>query len=166
MNRGYRNRLTVESELVELVKFIGEMSYAVAFVDAGNYRLSALFEHYRDILIRGCESRAHVTHKYDNVGILDSHLCLKFHLREDDVVALGLDSSRIDNAEFFAAPLGLTVDSVTRYTGYVLYYRAALTDKLIEKCAFAHVRASYYCYNGFCHFNLHSAAHGGTNISQ
>ena len=152
VNGGYRNRLTLESKLVELVKLVGKLAYAVALVDAGYYRLSALFQHYRNVLVRCGKACSYVTHKHDNVCVLDSHLRLKLHLREDDIIALGLYSSRVNNNKLLSAPLGLAVDTVACHSGYVLNYRAALADKLIEKRALAHVRASYYCYNWFCHF--------------
>ena len=80
MNRGYGNRLALKAELVEFVEFKGESSYAIALVYAGNYRLSALFEHNSDISVICGKTGSDVAHKDYNVCALDSNLRLKTHL--------------------------------------------------------------------------------------
>ena len=76
-------------------------------------------------------------------------LCLEFHLGENDVVGLRLNTAGVNEGQLSAAPLALAVDAVTGDAGGVLHNGAALADELVEKRAFAHIGAAHDGHNGF-----------------
>ena len=149
--RRERDGLVVKAKLVKFVKFVGCVTYAVTLVDAGDNGLSALFEHNRNISVIGGKSRSYVAHKKNYVGVVNSNLRLKFHLRQNNIVGLGLNTARVDNHELLSAPFGFSVDSVACNAGLVFNDRAALAYKLIKKCALADVRSADNSYYWFCH---------------
>ena len=148
---GNADGIHIKAQLVELIEFHGRPSYAVTLVDAGDDGLSALFEHNGDVAVAGGQSRSDVAHKDDDVCRVNGKLSLHAHLREDDVVGLGLNASRVDHGQLFAAPLGLAVDAVTRNTGGVLHNGATLADQFIKQGTFANVGASHDGDNRICH---------------
>ena len=74
------NGVFLKAKFVEFVEFHRQSANAVALVDAGNDRLTALFQHNGNVAVIGSETRANVTHKDDNVGGVDCHLRLLTHL--------------------------------------------------------------------------------------
>ena len=145
MDRGKRDRIYRESELVEFVKSRIDIADLIRLVYARHDRLTALFKHDRNVPVVRDKSAAYIAHKKNDVRRIYGDLRLLLHFAQDDIVGLGLDSSGIDNYELSAAPLGLSVDAVSCNSGDVLDDRTPLAYKLIEKRAFAHVRASHYC---------------------
>ena len=139
VDRGHGDGVEVKAQLVELVVFVGQMTHAVALVDAGDDGLAALLEHDGDIAVGGGEARADVAHEDDGIGIVNGHLSLHLHLGQDDIVGAGLDTAGVDEDELAAVPFGLAVDAVTGDTGGVLHDGAALTDELVEQGRFTDV---------------------------
>ena len=60
-----------------------------------------------------------------------------------------VDTGGIDEYKFAVVPLRLCIDAVACDTRGVLYYRATLAYKLIEKRAFANVGSADYGYYRF-----------------
>ena len=142
---GNRYRVA-ETEVVELVYFRRRSADAVHLVYGEDYRLAALYQHGGYVAVVGGDSGGDIGDEYDCVGALHCEHCLLPHLREDDVVGLGLDTAGVDEHELLAEPLAAAVDTVAGNAGLVVHDGQALTHQLIEKCGLSHVRASYYCY--------------------
>ena len=87
-----------------------------------------LFEHLRNIHICRDHAALAVGHKDDHGGGINGELCLTAHLGEDDIVALRLNTARVDHKRGLAAPFGLAVDAVAGNTGGVVHDRQPLSD--------------------------------------
>ena len=96
------------------------MTNTVTLVDAGNDWLATLLEHNCNISVVCGKTCSYVAHKDNNVSVINSNLCLEFHLLENDVISFRLNTSCINNDIATAAPFGFSVDSISCYTGSVL----------------------------------------------
>ena len=94
-----------------------------------------------------------VGYENDNVCGGDGYFSLLTDEAENFVVGFGFDTAGIDHGELAAVPVGVGIKSVAGDTGNVLYDGQALACQFVEEHGFAHVGASYYCYQGLSHFN-------------
>ena len=154
MERGERDGLAVKAQLVKFIELVGDVAYLIRLVDGKNDGLSAFFEHHGDVAVVCKQSRTNIAHKDDGVRHLNGDLCLVAHLRENDIVGLGLDAARVDDGEAAPSPLAIAVNAVARDTGGVLYDTSALADQFIKQCTFADVGASNDGNHRLCHINF------------
>ena len=63
-----------------------------------------------------------IAHKYYNVGGCNGNLCLISHLLQNSIVALGLDTTRVNEKKTAVVPLCLRINTVTGNAGSILYY--------------------------------------------
>ena len=143
------NRVVIEAQFVEFIVFHRRTAHAVAFVGRQHNRLAALLEHDRNVAVRSGQPRAHVAEEHDHVRRVDCDLRLQFHLRKDHVVGFRLDSARVDQNQFSAAPFGFAVNAVAGHAGRILHDGAPLADEFIEQRALADIRSADNRDNGF-----------------
>ena len=124
---GNLNRLA-EAEVIELIELHRRLADSVTLVDAEHDRLARFLEHLRNIHICRDHAALAVGHKDDHGGGINGELCLTAHLGEDDIVALRLNTARVDHKRGLAAPFGLAVDAVAGNTGGVVHDRQPLSD--------------------------------------
>ena len=127
--------------------------------------LSRLFEHDRNLAVICGQPCADVAHEDDDVCRINGDLRLQSHLREDDIVGLGLNSARVDEDHFAASPFGFAVNTVAGDTGGVLDDRTALADQFIKQSTFTNVGASHDGDNRFCHNSVLSLLRDAKNCT-
>ena len=148
-----------QAQVVKFIKFSRRLPQCIAFVDAQDDRLAALFEHGRHFLIGGYHPRGEVGDHDNDVGQLNGKLGLPAHLGKNDVIRRGLNTAGVHQADHTAAPFGIGINAVSGDPGRVVYNGQAAPDYFIEQGGFAHVRASNHSYQRFVHCLLPS---GGT----
>ncbi len=149
MDGGHCHGILLKAQLVEFVVLIGQVAGAVALVDGGDNRFSAPLEHDRDVAVGGGQSGADVAQEHDDIGVINGNLRLHFHLGEDNIVGLRLDSAGVNDDQLLAAPFGFAVNAVARDAGRILHDGAPLADELVEQRGFSHIGAPHDGDNGF-----------------
>ena len=82
---------------------------------------------------------------------VDGDFRLIFHLAEDDIIGLRLDTAGIDEDHGAAVPFDFVIDAVTGNAGRILHDGDALARNFVEQRGFTHVRAADDGYNRFRH---------------
>jgi len=149
--RRYRYRLTIDSKLVKLIVFHRKRANTVNLVYTKNERLTALHKHRCNIPVVCGNACRNIGHKYDNIGGINSRLCLSAHISEHHIVRFRLDTSGIDKRKLSAVPFDIVIYSVTGNAGRILYNRYPAARQLVEKCRFTDIRSADNCYYWFAH---------------
>ena len=116
MHRGNSNRIT-QAEVIEFIKLRGRFTDRIALIDAEHNRTAASEEHRGNLLVRCHHAGAQVCDKDNHIRRVNGKLGLRAHLRQNHVVCLWLNSSRIHKRKRPAAPFALTVNPISRHTG-------------------------------------------------
>ena len=123
----------------------------IDLIDDEHNGLLTAAKHIGDLFIGSGYAGSAVNDENNDIRGLDCKLRLTAHLLCDYILALGLDSARINECESIVKPFRIGIDPVTGNAGGILDYRYALSDYFIKQGRFANVRATHYCYQGF-HF--------------
>ena len=157
VDRRDRDRLA-QTEVVELIKLHRRLSDGIALVDTEHHRLAGLLQHLRHVCVGGDHAAFEVGDKNNGGCGVNGELCLPAHLREDHVVALGLDAAGVHHHRRVAAPLGLAVNTVARDARRIVHDGQPLSDQFIKQGALADIRSADNRNNGLCHVkHLHSS---------
>ena len=142
VGRGNRYRLA-QSQLVKIVKVIRQPG-SIHLVDGQYHFLARLHQHGCHLPVGSCYSVFPVRHEKYHVARVHGQLSLFPHLREDDILAVRFDTTRIYQSKMLAGPLGLSVYPVPGNTRSILHDGDPPAYHLIEKCGFSHVRPPYH----------------------
>ena len=95
---GDRNRIT-DAKIIEFVYIRHEFCKAVYFIHHQKYRFATSSQHISHFGIGIYQSLAHIGDKNNNICGINRDLCLISHLRQDDILALRLDTAGIDQCK-------------------------------------------------------------------
>ena len=166
------NRVGVaQPQVIEFVKIGGNITQAVALVDAQNHRLAAFLQHMGNIGVIGGHTAFQVHHKDDHIGGVNGDLCLHPHFGKQHIIGLRLYAAGIHQHKFPSAPFAGGVNAVTGHTGGVLHDGEPLPGELIEQGGFTDIRTPHDGNQRFRHIRSlpfgrnfqksHSACGGG-----
>ena len=155
VNRG--NRVGVaQPQVIEFIKIGGDITQAVALVDAQNHRLAAFLQHMGNIGVIGGHTAFQVHHKDDHIGGVNGDLCLHPHFGKHHIIGLRLYAAGIHQHKFLSAPFAGGVNAVTGHTGGVLHDGEPLPGELIEQGGFTDIRPPHNSNQRFRHIQVTS----------
>ena len=134
-----------QSEGVELVG----VKYLFARVHLVDAEYDRLFAAAQDIGYLGVvvgDSGCGLDHEEHKVSLVYRNLYLGAYGALEHVVGVGGVAAGIDNGKLASAPVAAAVMAVTGYSRRVIYNRLSHPYEAVEKCRFADVRPSDYCY--------------------
>ena len=148
--RGYTERIA-EPQIIELIDIISELLEAVDLIDAENDRLSGLPEHIRHLIVCIDETGTHIHDENDDIRRIDCQLRLRTHLRQDDILGIRLDTTRIDQRKLVIQPLRIRIDTVTGHTRRILHDGDLLPCNQVEQRRLTYVWTAHHRHHHFSH---------------
>ena len=128
---GNRDRFP-ESQLIKIIKIIRQLRF-IDLVDSQNDFFARFHQHGSDFPVCCRDPFLAVHHKQDHIGGIHGHFCLVTHLRKDDVLAVRLDTARIDQCKMDPLPLRFRVYPVSRHARCIFHNGNPASYNFIEK---------------------------------
>ena len=150
VHRRYTERIT-EPQIIELVNIVTELLEAVDLIHTENDRLSGLPEHIRHLVVRIDETGTNIHDENDDICRIDRQLCLCTHLRQDDILGIRLDTTRIDQRKLVIQPLRIRIDTVTGHARRILHDGDLLPCNQVEQRRLTYVWTAYHRHHHFSH---------------
>ena len=145
-----------DPQVVKLIYVRHIFIEAVHLVHHKDDRLVRPAEHVRHLGIGVHQSLLHIHHEQDHIRRINGDLRLLPHLGKDDVGAVRLDASRIDQGEHPVQPGHIRIDPVPGDARRILHDGDPLSRKGIEQRGLSHIRPSHHRNDRFSGLFAHS----------
>ena len=145
-----------DSQIVELIYIRHVFLETVHLIDHKDYRLAGTPQHVSYLGIRIHQPVLHIYKEHDHIRRLYGDLRLSPHLGQDDISAVRLDSSGINQGKCLVKPGDIRIDPVPGDTRGILDNGYALSRQSIEQGGFPHIRPAHHRHDRFSVFFRHS----------
>ena len=148
-----RNRIS-DSQIIKFIYICHILVKIVNLIYNKNNRFSRSSQHICNLGIRVHKALLYICNKYNDICRINCNLCLLPHLWENDISAVRLNSSCIDQGKFSVKPVHICINSVSCHTRRILYNGDHLPCQHIKKCGFSYIRTPYNGNYRFTHLIL------------